>query len=267
MCQSSCVASRQSYTHSRESKHHFDSPYISSTIKPHVLCPTRSYCASLNFACSMARPVKIIMRPISNTLQMKEMKIEQEPSDVEQRPTTEPKWISVEDLPNYYANHKPIGRKYPAQPQLDFESLYIDSSRDEVSDSESEAGESKDAAKLATKSAVKLMREARAKVESKVDLISQVVTSKPPKETSKMKQEESSGDEEESSEEDEEMKDPQVKTSNEERYKSCDTCTWARVKCVPGKKSNKHGDKICLQCEKHGRQCHFSIRGQRPVKP
>lgn len=107
----------------------------------------------------------------------------------------------------------------------------------------------------------------RAKVEAKADLISQAVTSKSTKKKSKMKKEESSEDENERSEEDEKMGEPQVKDTIEERYKSCDTCTWARVKCVPGKKSNKDGDKICLQCEKHGRQCHFSVKGQRPVKP
>ncbi|KAG9588426.1 hypothetical protein KCU77_g2411, partial [Aureobasidium melanogenum] len=191
------------------------------------------------------------------------MKITQEPPDVEQQPTTESKWIPVEDLSNYYANHKPIGRKYPArsQLQLDFENLYIDDSRNEIPDSESEADENKEAAKLAMDPTVQSTRKTQAKVEAKADLIFQVVTSKSTKEKhkNKMKEEESI--------EDDEKKDIQCKDADGEKYKSCDTCTWARVKCVAGKKSNKDGDKICLQCEKHGRQCHFSIKGQRPGKP
>ncbi|KAG9630603.1 hypothetical protein KCU95_g16250, partial [Aureobasidium melanogenum] len=190
------------------------------------------------------------------------MKIIQEPPDVEQRPTTESKWIPVEDLPNYYANHKPIGRKYPAQSQLDFENLYIDDSRNEISDSESEADENKEAAKLAINPTVQSTRKTKAKVEAKADLIFQVVTSKSTKGKCKNKMKE-----EESIEEDEKKKDTQGKNSDREKYKSCDTCTWARVRCVAGKKSNKDGDKICLQCEKHDRQCHFSIKGQRPGKP
>ncbi|KAH0350559.1 hypothetical protein KCU83_g4803, partial [Aureobasidium melanogenum] len=189
------------------------------------------------------------------------MKITQEPPDVEQQPTTESKWVPVEDLSNYYANHNPIGRKYPAQSQLDFENLYIDDSRDEIPDSESEAGENKEAAKLAMNPTVQSTRKTQAKVEAKADLISQVVTSKSTKEKrkNKMKEEESI--------EDDEKKDIQRKDLDGEKYKSCDTCTWARVKCVPGKKSNMDGDKICLQCQKRGRQCHFSIKGQRSGKP
>ncbi|KAG9565502.1 hypothetical protein KCU71_g5270, partial [Aureobasidium melanogenum] len=199
--------------------------------------------------------------PLSGALQEKEMKITQEPPDVEQQPTTEPKWIPVEDLSSYYANHKPIGRKYPAQSQLDFENLYIEDSRDEIQDSESEVDENKEAAKLATNSTVQSTRKTQAKVEAKADLISQVVTSKSTKEKckNKMKEEESI--------EDDEKKDFQCKDPDGEKYKSCDTCTWAKVKCVPGKKSNMDGDKICLQCEKRDRQCHFSTKGQRPGKP
>ncbi|KAH0362215.1 hypothetical protein KCU65_g8167, partial [Aureobasidium melanogenum] len=189
------------------------------------------------------------------------MKINQEPPDVEQQPTTQSKWIPVKDLSNYYANHKPIGRKYPAQSQLDFENLYIDDSRDEVSDSESEAGENKEAAKLAIKSTVQSTRKTQAKAEAKADLILQVDTNNSDEENwkNKMKKQESI--------EEGQKKDLQSKDPGGEKYKSCDTCTWARVKCVAGKKSNKNGDKICLQCEKHGRQCHFSIKGQRPGKP
>lgn len=189
------------------------------------------------------------------------MKINQKSPDVEQQPTTESKWIPVEDLSNYYAHHKPIGRKYPAQSQHDFENFHIDDSRDEVSDSESKTGENKETAKLAIKSTTQSTRNTRTMVEAKTDLIPQVVTSNSnEKICKKMK-------EEESMEADEKKKDTRGMDPDGEKYKSCDTCTWARVKCVAGKKSNKDGDKICLQCEKHSRQCHFSIKGQRPEKP
>ena len=187
------------------------------------------------------------------------MEIDYDLSDFEQPSSTEPKWIPVEDLQDYYANSVPVGRKYPGQTQYDFDNLYIDGSFDEIQDNESEAGENKEAgdnketAKLATKRTIKSTRMISVEIETKADLIVQAATG--------------SEDEEESSEEGEKKNEPQTKDHDGAKYKSCDTCTWARVKCVPGKNSNKDEDLICLQCEKHGRQCHFSMKGQRPAKP
>ncbi|KAK6003325.1 hypothetical protein QM012_001170 [Aureobasidium pullulans] len=209
------------------------------------------------------------MRSITGPIdiQKKKMDNNQESPVAEQPPTTEAKWIPVEDLAEYYANHKSIGRKHPAQPQLDFDNLYIDNSRHEIQDSESEADENKEATKLAKKPSLKLMRTPRVKVEAKAEPIAQPVTSKSTKEKGKSKLKEGSSEDEEESSEEDKKEEPMAKNCDEEKYKSCNTCTWARVKCVAGKKLNKDGGRICLQCEKHGRQCHFSIKGQRPGKP
>ncbi|CAD0101036.1 unnamed protein product [Aureobasidium mustum] len=186
------------------------------------------------------------------------MENDHKPSAVEQLSTTEPKWIPVEDLAKYYTDRKTPGRKYPEQPQLDFETLYIDNSFDEIQESESklgdnkEAGENQEAAKLAKESTIKSPYMTEAEIEAKANLIIQAATG--------------SEDEEESSEEDEEKQEPQTKKSNGAKYKSCDECTWARVKCVLGRTSNKDGSKICLECEERGRRCHFSVKGQRPAK-
>ncbi|KAH0341275.1 hypothetical protein KCU81_g6369, partial [Aureobasidium melanogenum] len=236
-------------------KHHIGSPNIGRSIQPYALGQLRSHCVSSN-----SRVQNTSTWPSSGAVQDNEMKIHQEPPDVEQQPTTESKWIPIEDLPNYYANHKPVGRKYPAQTQLDFENLYIDDSRDEILDSESEAGENEEAAKLAIKSTVQSTRKTGAKVKAKADLI-QMDTSNSDEENCKNKTKKRESIEEAK------KKDLQSNDPNGQKYKSCDTCTWARVRCVAGKKLNKNGDTICLQCEKHARQCHFSIKGQRPEKP
>lgn len=180
--------------------------------------------------------------------------------NVEQPTTAEPKWIPVEELGDYYANHKPIGRKYPVQSQLEFDDLYIDDSRDDLQNSESEISDNKQAANPAKSSSGKSIR---SKIETKADSVVQSTLSKSIKGKGKSKMSKggySKEDEGENSEEDEKKEKGQTEDPNAERYKSCDTCTWARVKCVL-----KEGDKICLECQKHGRKCHFSIKGQRPA--
>jgi hypothetical protein len=208
---------------------------------------------------------------------LEETDIDQETSDVEEPTTTEPKWIPVEELAHYYATHKPIGRKYPVQPQIDFDNLYIDDSRVEVQDSESEAVEIKQTTKRTKKRFGKSTAKSRSKVQVKADSVVQSSTSKSTKTKgkSKIEEEQSSEEseeeisdeyEEESSAGDEMRLEQQAKGSDGEKYKSCDTCTWARVRCVPGKRTNDDGDKICVKCEQRGRDCHFSIKGQRPAK-
>jgi hypothetical protein len=195
---------------------------------------------------------------------------DQEPFDVEQPITTEPKWIPVEELAHYYATHKPIGRKHPIQPQLDFDNLYIDDSRDEVQDSESEAGDIKQITKRTRKPFGKSTAKSRSKIEVKADSVVQSTASSSTKikskSKSKMEKEESSEEYEEESSAEEKGLEHQAKGPDGEKYKSCDTCTWARVRCVPGKKINNDGDTICVKCEERGRNCHFSIKGQRPEK-
>jgi hypothetical protein len=198
-----------------------------------------------------------------------EINVDQKTSDVEQPITTEPKWIPVEELAHYYTTQKPIGRKYPVQPQLDFDNLYIDDSRDEVQDSDAETGDIKQITKRTKKSSGKSTAKSRSKIEVKADSVVQSTASSSTKTKSKIKmeKEESSEEyEEESSAEDEMRSEQRAKGPDGEKYKSCDTCTWARVRCVPGKKTNNDGDKICLKCEERGRDCHFSIKGQRPAK-
>lgn len=207
----------------------------------------------------MVKPVKTTACSPTDILQENKTEINHEPSAFKQPAAAEPKWIDVEDLQDYYANSAPLGRKHPAQTQYDFENLYIDGSFDEIQNNESEPGESKEAgdnkeaAKLTKEPTIKSRGMTEAEIEAKADLIIQAATG--------------SEDEEESSEEDEEKQEPRIKKSNGRKYRSCDTCTWAKVKCVPGKMSNKDGDKMCLECEERGRRCHFSIKGERPAKP
>jgi hypothetical protein len=202
---------------------------------------------------------------------------DQETSDVEEPTTIEPRWISVEELAHYYATHKPIGRKNPVQPQIDFDDLYIDDSRVQVRDSESEADEIKQTTKRTKKRSGKSTADSRSKIQVKADSVVQPTTSKSTKTKGKSKREEEKSSEEseeeisdeyeeKSSAEDEVRLEQQAKGSDGEKYKSCDTCTWARVKCVPGRKTNDNGDNICVKCEQRGRDCHFSIKGQRPAK-
>ena len=195
------------------------------------------------------------------------MEPEQETSNIEQLTTTEPKWIPVEELADYYARTKPPGRKYPVQSQLDFEDLYIDESRGEVQNSGLEAVNRKQSTKSIKKISNKSSATSRSKVEAKEDSVVQS-TSKSIQGNGKGKMgegENSEEDEEESDEDDEKREEHQAKDLNDKKYKSCDTCTWARVRCVAGKNTNADGDKICLECEKRGRDCHFSIKGQRPA--
>jgi hypothetical protein len=190
-------------------------------------------------------------------------------SGAEHTSTTEPRWIPVEELADYYAKHKPIGRKYPVQPQLDFDDLYVDDSLDAFVDGDVKVGDNKKAAKLRRKSVGKLTAKSGSKVEVKADSVVQSTATTPTKGKGKSTMSEEGNIEEvdESSAEEETPEDHQVKDHNGEKYKSCDTCTWARVRCVPGKKINNDGDKICLKCEERGRDCHFSIKGERPAKP
>jgi hypothetical protein len=194
---------------------------------------------------------------------------DQETSGAEYTSATEPRWIPVEERADYYANHKPIGRKYPVQSQLDFDDLYVDDSLDAFVDSDMKVGDNKKAAKLTRKSVGKSMAKSRSKIDVKADSVVQSTATTPTKGNgkSKMSEEGNIEDVEESSAEEESKEDRQAKDLNGEKYKSCDTCTWARVRCVPGKKTNDDGDKICLKCEERGRDCHFSIKGQRPAKP
>lgn len=189
-----------------------------------------------------------------------EMKSDQKTSDGEQPTNTEPRWIPVEELSNYYANHKFIGRKYPVQSQLDFDNLYVDDSRDEIQDSESETSDDNQAANPTKNASGKSVR---FKIDVKADSVVQSTPSKSTK--SKGKRKTSQGgygeeDEEGGSEEDEKKEEDRAEDTNAEKYKSCDTCHWAKVKCVL-----EEGDKKCLECQKHGRKCHFSIKGQRPA--
>jgi hypothetical protein len=211
---------------------------------------------------------KTILDPPDAHLEMS-IDNDQEAPSVEQPSTTEPKWIPVEELADYYAKHKPIGRKYPVRPQLDFDNLYIDESRDDAVDSDMEFETSKKAVKPGRKSVGKSTAKSRSKVEVIADSVVQSTATTPTKGNgkSKMSKEGSIEEVEESSAKEETTEDHQVKEYNTEKYKSCDTCTWARVRCVPGKKTNNDGDKICLKCEERGRECHFSIEGQRPAKP
>ena len=191
-----------------------------------------------------------------------EMDSDHETSKIEQSTTTEPKWIPVEELGDYYAKHKPIGRRYPVQSQLDFDSLYIDESQDQIQDSEPETSNNKQATKPTRKSTGKSTATFGPITIAKSASVLQSITSKSTKGKGKSKTskgQNSDEDEEESSEEDEKKEEDQVEDPNAERYKSCDTCFWARVKCV-----FEEGDKECQECEKRGRNCHFSIKGQRP---
>lgn len=189
-----------------------------------------------------------------------ETKIDTKTSNVEQPTTTEPKWIPVEELGDYYANHKPIGRRYPVQSQLDFDNLYVDDSRDENQDTELETSDNKQAANPTKISSGKSVR---FRIEAKADSVVQSTLSKSTRGKGKRKMSRGGYGEEddnEGTEEDEKKKEGQTEDPNAERYKSCDHCNWARVKCVV-----KEGDKDCLECQKHGRNCHFSIKGRRPA--
>ncbi|KAH0290476.1 hypothetical protein M436DRAFT_62742 [Aureobasidium namibiae CBS 147.97] len=191
------------------------------------------------------------------------MKSDHETSNIEQSNTTEPKWIPVGELGDYYAKHKPIGRRYPVQSQLDFDNLYIDESRDEIQDSESETSNNKQGAKPTRKPTGKSTATSGPITDAKSASVLQWISSRSTKGKDKSKMSNgkySEEDGEESSEEDEKQEEDQAEDPNTERYKSCDTCFWARVKCVV-----KEGDKRCQECEKRGRNCHFSIKGQRPL--
>jgi hypothetical protein len=196
---------------------------------------------------------------------------DQETSGAEYTSATEPRWIPVEERADYYANHKPIGRKHPVQSQLDFDNLYVDDSLDAFVDGDMKVGDDKKkAAKLKRQSVGKSTAKSESKVEVKADSAVQSTATTPTKGNGKSKmdkEEVGEGIEKESSAEDGMQDEHQAEDSNGEKYKSCDTCTWARVKCVPGKKTNNDGDKICLKCEERGRDGHFSIKGQRPAKP
>jgi len=191
-----------------------------------------------------------------------EMDSDHETPNIEQSTTTEPKWIPVEELGDYYAKHKPIGRRYPVQSQLDFDNLYIDESQDQIQDSESETSNNKQVAKPTRKPTGKSTAIFGPITDAKSASVLQWLSSRSTKGKGKSKMskgQNSDGDEEESSEEDEKKEEDQAEDLNAEKYKSCDTCFWARVKCVV-----KEGDKECQECEKRGRNCHFSIKGQRP---
>jgi hypothetical protein len=192
---------------------------------------------------------------------------DQETSHVEQTTTSESKWIPVEELADYYAKHKPIGRKYPAPSQSDFDNLYVDDSLPEVQASELEASDKKKAAKLTKKPQGKSTATSRSMTDAKEDSVVQSTSSKPIKGDgkSKMSEGEYSEDDEEEGIEEDKSEDHRAKDSDRVKYKSCDNCTWARVKCVAGQNTNTDGDKICLECEKRGHTCHFSIKGQRPA--
>jgi hypothetical protein len=209
-----------------------------------------------------------------------EMEPDRETSNVEQTTNSKPRWIPVEELADYYAKHKPIGRKYPALSQSDFDNLYVDDTLPEVQASELEARDKKKAAKSTRRPLVKSTATSRSNDEAKEDSVVQSTTSKPIRESGKSNmskekysedeeeeeedEEDEEGEEEEGIEEDEKREEPQVNSTGV-KYKSCDNCTWARVKCVAGQNTNTDGDKICLECEKRGRTCHFSIKGQRPA--
>lgn len=202
-------------------------------------------------------PTKTMSTPLEAP---QEMKTDTKTSNVEQPTTTRPKWIPVEELGDYYASHRPIGRRYPVQSQLEFDDLYVEDSRDGIQDGESKNSDNKQAANPSKSS---LAKSVRFQTEAKADSVVQSTSSKSTK--GKGKRKISQGgygelDEDEGSQKDEKKKEDQTEDLNAERYKSCDHCTWAKVKCVM-----KEGDKNCFECQKHGRNCHFSIKGQRPA--
>lgn len=137
-----------------------------------------------------------------------EMDSDHETPNIEQSTTTEPKWIPVEELGDYYAKHKPIGRRYPVQSQLNFYNLYIDESRDEIQDSESETSNNKQVTKPKRKSTGKSTATNGPITDAKSASVLQWISSRSTKGKGKSKSrmsegQYSEGDEEESSEKDE----------------------------------------------------------------